>query len=179
MDPIAEGRAAVEQHGGGFAGKLNAYECDGDLRGQVGCRSYIVTIDRDTGVTPFMLKCGNCGAYAHSKFYRVSSRLQPTHEWYRPDSMVGIDPAYAEHISKGGLILRPLGDRPDCWLDPSPNEQINAEAARAMQSRDMALASKMLDAIGILTEKKTQEALAVDLTKSRQQRRFEARKGRR
>jgi len=90
-DILAEGRALAENYnseaGGGFVneGRKNAYECDS-------CRAYIVTIDRHPGVTPFGVKCGHCGALeGRSKGYRVSQHLEPTHEWYRPETLVGID----------------------------------------------------------------------------------------
>lgn len=105
-DILTEGRALAESYnreGNGFAntGKKNAYECEK-------CHAYIVTIDRAPGVAPFMTKCGNCGGMAQSKCYRVADRLEPTHEWYRPDSLDGIAAGYHEHLSRGGLILRSI-----------------------------------------------------------------------
>lgn len=60
------------------------------------------------GVTPFMVKCENCGGMASSKFYRVQDYLEPTHEWYRPASLAGVDQRYYDHLERGGLILRPI-----------------------------------------------------------------------
>lgn len=116
-DAIEQGRALAEKQfeGGGFKGKKNAYECDGH-HGKAGCGSYIVTVDVHPGVTPFMTVCGNCGGYAHSKFYRVSDSLVPTHQWYRPDSLEGIHQMNHDHISKGGLLLRPVAGGADKWL---------------------------------------------------------------
>lgn len=124
-DILAEGRTRAEAYnidGEGFKniGRKNAYECDSDSAiGKVaGCGSYIVTVDRDPGVTPFMLKCGNCGQFAHSKFYRVQDWLEPTHEWYRPDTLEGVPKGSHHHLSKGGLILRPVAGGADKWLRP-------------------------------------------------------------
>lgn len=124
MGIIEQGRAAAEafngESGSGFknTGKLNAYECDGEsFKGTKGCGSYIVTIDRHPGVTPFMLKCGNCGGFAHSKMYRVQPGLTPTHEWYRPDTIKDVPKSAYDHVAKGGLVLRPIGE--DRWLHPA------------------------------------------------------------
>ena len=109
---LVRGRQIAEQYnrdGEGFknVGRKNAYECES-------CGSYIVTIDRDPGVTPFMVKCENCGAMAKSKFYRVREYLDPTHEWYRPDSLAGIDTRYYDHLERGGLILRAIDGKGWC-----------------------------------------------------------------
>jgi hypothetical protein len=102
---------------------LNAYECDGerayaDIPAKPGCGAYIVTIDRHPGVTPFMVKCGHCGQMAESKRYNIQSYLNPTHEWYRPETLDGIEPVYFDHLSRGGLILRAIPGKPDCWTVP-------------------------------------------------------------
>ena len=128
-DILQEGREIAERfhsnEGGGFVNehRLNAYECDGemayaDLPAKPGCGAFIVTIDRHPGVTPFMIKCGHCGQRAHSKGYKVQPYLNPTHEWYRPDTLEGVDPAYFDHLSRGGLILRAIPGKPDRWSIP-------------------------------------------------------------
>ena len=127
-DIIEQGRAAAEAYNGsgkGFHNKnrINAYVCDGGrarvLPGlpQPGCGYFIITIDRDFGVTPFMVGCGNCGGMAYSKMYRVAVDIAPTHEWYRPNSLDGIDEGTHEHIRGGGLLLRPIEGR-GAWLRP-------------------------------------------------------------
>lgn len=115
---IAEIRAMAAAFHDGAAGfdnttRLNAYECDGEKSfsgnpDKPGCGAYIVTVDREPGVTPFMVKCELCGQMAHSKFYRVQASLVPTHEWYRPDSLTGLNPYELEHVEKGGLLLRSI-----------------------------------------------------------------------
>ena len=161
---LVRGRQIAEQHnrdGEGFknVGRKNAYECES-------CGSYIVTIDRDPGVTPFMVKCENCGAMAKSKFYRVQEYLSPTHEWYRPDSLAGIGTGYYDHLERGGLILRAIDGKGWCRPEElkerpkSPSEEM-AELKRAFED-----AEKM--------ERKFKLAEAAIL--SRQQRRHKARK---
>ena len=111
MESVIEtGRRIAEsfnRKGEGFdnTGKKNAYVCRD-------CGAGIVTIDRHPGVTPFLTKCGNCSGLAQSKMYRVSDRLTPTHEWYRPERLEDVPPGSADHISRGGLILREIdGER--------------------------------------------------------------------
>jgi hypothetical protein len=94
-----------------WGGKLNIYVCDE-------CRSHIVTRDVDQGVTPFMLpsyvycpkKCGGRDrrVVMTSSFYRVwNQSMRADYEWYRPAPGEKYDPAYREHVEKGGLIIRP------------------------------------------------------------------------
>jgi hypothetical protein len=97
------------------AGKINAYTCDE-------CARKTFTIDRDDGVTPFMIRCVHCGARAMSAFYRVAQTYKPSHEWYRPnDTEITAMAAYPElastvqHIKDGGLVLRQIGG--PLWLD--------------------------------------------------------------
>jgi NAD-dependent SIR2 family protein deacetylase len=102
-----------------WGGKLNIYTCDR-------CRAHIVTRDVDEGVTPFMLPSGKycpnrCGAEPRewvnmtSSFYRVwDQRMREDFQWYRPKVGESYDPAYRDHVEKGGLILRPA---------PSPGDQ--------------------------------------------------------
>lgn len=114
----AEKAAAFNNGKDGFAnsGKLNGYICEADPSHR------IVTIDREPGVTPFTIQCVACealnrlplkrGLYRHaamtSCFYRVPQDLEPTHEWYRPDSLDGLAPGIVDHLLKGGLTLRKI-----------------------------------------------------------------------
>lgn len=119
MSPTIEHiRAKAAEHYNGADGfdnaaRKNAYECED-------CGSYIVTVDREPGVTPFMVGCGNCGAMAKSKFYRVQAYLEPTHEWYRPETLAGLKGGVREHVENGGLLLRQIGggDQKVGWLKP-------------------------------------------------------------
>lgn len=114
LPTIAEIRErAANWHDGkqGFAnsGKKNAYVCDATSAfSKGGCGAYIVTVDLEPGVTPFGTKCGNCGEIGTSKGYHVQPDLEPTHEWYRPDSLEGLTDWQLDHVCKGGLLMRPV-----------------------------------------------------------------------
>jgi hypothetical protein len=94
-------------------GKKNIYTC-----GE--CAGVIVTVDRDEGVTPFMLGCRateGCGKMMQSSFYMVNQDLEPTHEWFRPEDLEAylveeVDErdrvAMRDHIEQGGLVLRKI-----------------------------------------------------------------------
>jgi hypothetical protein len=131
-------RAKAAEHFNGKDGfanaeRLNAYECDGEksfregVPDKDGCGHYIVTIDREPGVTPFIVRCGNCGMSARSKGYKVASYLTPTHEWYRPDCLRELTEWELEHVKKGGLLLRPIDDAK--WLAPGQHQQDQLLAA--------------------------------------------------
>jgi len=99
----------------------NVYRCE------YGCNT--VTVDVDRGVTPFMIKCksvsrpgrplmpsltgpdGECVGTAHSSFYPGAPRPPhlpaPTHEWFRPSELAGLSDDDADHVRRGGLLLRP------------------------------------------------------------------------
>jgi PHP family Zn ribbon phosphoesterase len=82
-------------------GHLNVYTCKS-------CAKQLVTTDLDEGTTPFITRCRACGGEAVSGMYRVSSGFtaEPTHGWYRPESLDGLDAGSAQHVRSGGLILR-------------------------------------------------------------------------
>lgn len=181
-DILAEGRTKAEAYnrdGDGFQnlGRKNAYVCDGGYDpppGKEGCGSFIVTVDRDYGVTPFSLQCGNCGAFAYSKMYRIAEWLEPTHEWYRPESLDGVDPAYHQHLSNGGIILRPINGGEDRWLTP------HVAARKANEAKVAELHAKLKAAereAKIEAPQHFAVAKKVAWRMSRQERRFRARKG--
>lgn len=138
MSDILElGRKKAEEYfgegGEGFQnlGRRNAYECKNPA-----CRRYIITIDRAPGVTPFIVRCRKCNNEAYSKMYRVQEHLTPTHEWYRPETLDGIDKALHDHISKGGLILRAIPGEPDEWISPfDVHRKHSADQAALLQKR--------------------------------------------
>jgi len=90
---------------------INAYLCPE-------CGVGIVTIDRDEGVTPFLLRCRGhgseptdetCKGISQSCFYRPPRDApEPTWEWYRPseEEARAAGRAMYEHHAKGGLFLR-------------------------------------------------------------------------
>lgn len=78
------------------------------------CGGHIVTVDRDDGVTPFMLNCRameGCKGTMESSFYRVfDQKMAASYEWYRPDEteFAVLKDITQEHVRKGGLLLRPV-----------------------------------------------------------------------
>lgn len=88
-------------------GKKNIYVCEN-------CKWKFVTVDRDAGTTPFLTTCRSpkgCKGVAQSEFYRVDQGLTPAFEWYKPgaDEFAKIESfSVREHVSKGGLLLRPI-----------------------------------------------------------------------
>lgn len=86
-----------------FKGKKNIYVCDR-------CAGHIVSVDLDAGVTPFLIKCEaviGCPGMMQSSMYRVfDQRMRASHEWYRPTLVTRLEPWEAEHVRKGGLLLR-------------------------------------------------------------------------
>lgn len=58
--------------------RVNCYTCRK-------CKHITKTIDRDTGVTPFVVNCERCNGEAQSSFYiDIAPNQDPTFEWYRP-----------------------------------------------------------------------------------------------
>lgn len=89
-------------------GKINTYTCP---KGHV-----TVTIDRDEGTTPMMLRCRqkdgdgkhDCTEMASSAWYRCNQLLEPEYEWFKPDSLKGYSGAMKEHLKMGGLEIRKI-----------------------------------------------------------------------
>jgi transcription elongation factor Elf1 len=88
-----------------MSNRTNCYVCNH-------CHNVMKTIDVDRGVTPFMIRCHNCGEMAYSQFYKniAPSRL-PTMEWYRPslnDLLKNKHKYDIGHVLNGGLELRKI-----------------------------------------------------------------------
>lgn len=103
------------------------------------------------------VRCGHCGGTATSRMYKVVAGLEPTHEWFRPGSAAELPEGYslndvADHLSNGGLLLRPIGE--DKWIEPTP-------ATRAFVEREATMFQQLQQG-----------------PPSRQRRRHEERKGR-
>jgi hypothetical protein len=87
--------------------RLNRYRCEK-------CHKSIVTVDRDEGVTPFMLNCRRtpgCSGQMTSRFYQVESVWgPPTFEWRKPTKKEykRMSPAMKQHIDQGGLDIYPI-----------------------------------------------------------------------
>lgn len=98
--------AAVKAAPEGFKGKKNIYVCDK-------CKGHVVTIDKDEGVTPFMIECKAtifCDGMMQSSFYRVfDQNMRADWEWYRPTAPEIVKPHLQHHVDQGGLLLRKAG----------------------------------------------------------------------
>lgn len=82
--------------------ELNAYTCER-------CGGTIVTINRQPGTTPMMIRCraeGACGGNMHSRWYRDVTGT-PTFEWRRPTpgEYRKLSPAMRAHVDRGGLCI--------------------------------------------------------------------------
>lgn len=105
-------------------GEKNAYFCDD-------CHGYIVTVDRDEGVTPMFLACrvkgeptdpeNDCEGTSRSMMYPGEPwpeedglghpiPTEPTWEWYTPEAeeILTLDVESVDHVRKGGLLLRQI-----------------------------------------------------------------------
>jgi len=85
-------------------GEKNIYQC-------TDCCGVVVTIDRDEGVTPFMIDCKatkGCTGIMESHFYRCDQMYRAEFEWYRPGRLerLFLNRQTKEHFKMGGLILR-------------------------------------------------------------------------
>ena len=108
LDAVIDGYKAEGQTG--QLDKLNIWDC------QL-CGLPHICVDRDIGVTPFILRCRltpGCKGMAESRFYRLpaDNLLKPQFEWYRPkpgESFPNMnDAGMIQHIQKGGLMLREI-----------------------------------------------------------------------
>jgi len=83
--------------------RTNCYQC-------FACGHRIITIDKDVGVTPFMVACEKegCKDNMRSNFYSIPPDAVPTHEWYKPDEneFNGLNEWNKDHVRNGGLLLR-------------------------------------------------------------------------
>lgn len=83
---------------------INVYVCQK-------CRQGVVTIDRDEGATPFLIRCVSskgCDGMAQSELYSVPQDLVPTYEWRKPTSTEykKLDKVTRkDHVDRGGLLL--------------------------------------------------------------------------
>ncbi len=99
-----EAAAWLQKDDAAWTGRLNIYTCRT-------CRGHVVTRDRDPGVTPFMMACRattGCKGHMESSMYRVFDQdMQEQFEWYRPPAVQVLSDWEADHVRKGGLLLRP------------------------------------------------------------------------
>lgn len=85
--------------------RLNRYTCQS-------CGGSIITVDRDEGVTPFMLLCRakpGCKGHMYSSFYK-NVQGTPTYEWRKPTlaEFQKYPRAMQEHCKQGGLDIHPI-----------------------------------------------------------------------
>jgi len=86
--------------------RVNSYYCPM-------CQRSTVTVDRDTGVTAFTIRCRatpDCRGLATSRFYLDDVTGPPTHEWYSPtqEERQLLDEEMQAHVRRGGLVLREI-----------------------------------------------------------------------
>lgn len=83
---------------------INVYQCEK-------CGGETVTVDREEGVTPFMIRCradAKRGGMMSSTFYMAPQDLAPTYEWRKPTpaEYKKLDKATRkDHVDRGGLLL--------------------------------------------------------------------------
>lgn len=86
--------------------RLNRYTCQN-------CGAQFITVDRDEGVTPFMVGClgeGGCGlGMAQSSSYSGVTGV-PTFEWRKatPDEYALASDHMRDHFDQGGLDIHPI-----------------------------------------------------------------------
>ena len=66
-----------------MVGRVNTYTCQK-------CGKKFTTVDKDKGVTPFIIKCRDdeCDGSATSAFYMSDQSLTPEYEFYKPNDDV-------------------------------------------------------------------------------------------
>ncbi len=95
----------IDAMGCGSKGKKNIYTCKV-------CRDHVVTVDKDSGVTPFTIGCQRtigCAGYMTSSMYRVFDQsMKAAYVWYRPTEpeIAALGEGTQHHVRQGGLIMR-------------------------------------------------------------------------
>ena len=81
-------------------GRTNIYVCPF-------CAAHTVTVDLESGVTPYVISCEQCKAPATSTFYRLPTTETATLAWRKPtaEELAFVSPATREHARRGGLLL--------------------------------------------------------------------------
>lgn len=88
--------------------RVNCYRCS--------CGHITKTKDVDAGVTPFIIRCEECGSEAQSSFFKdIAPNQEPTLEWYRPSIEEVLkfrnNEEMLDHILKGGLAKRNINSK--------------------------------------------------------------------
>ena len=87
-------------------GEYNGYTCEK-------CGFITVTLYKDKGVTPFIIKCPKCGGTA---VHKITTRIAPPYvpdtysevkNWVRPtiEQLLKMPPATIDHVLNGGLVF--------------------------------------------------------------------------
>lgn len=104
MEPIPQLAKPVGE-AESMRGRKNIYVCDK-------CFGHVVTVDVDDGTTPFGMNCRAtfaCTGAMRSSMYRVFDQtMAAAFEWYRPTALQRLSPGEAEHVARGGLLIRPV-----------------------------------------------------------------------
>ena len=84
--------------------RKNSYTC-------TNCNYETISIDLDSGTTPFIIECSKCKQQSYSSFYDTSNKdKEPEIEWYRPTLKKTLkfrkQESLLEHILQGGLLMR-------------------------------------------------------------------------
>jgi hypothetical protein len=86
-------------------GKVNVFVCNK-------CSAYQATVNMNTGTTPFIITCTECGGRSESMFYRLSGfgSIVVKHIWYRPlvKDFDKLGKSAQIHVLRGGLLLGSL-----------------------------------------------------------------------
>lgn len=88
--------------------KINYYTCEK-------CGKIIKTIDKEPGVTPFLISCDSCEGMAQSSFYsEIAPDKEIDYEWFRPSLqyLSKCTEGEIEHVLNGGLLKRPYDNDP-------------------------------------------------------------------
>lgn len=93
--------------------KLNVYDGRGnyDLYECEDCHHHVITTYAEKGVTPFVIKCPECGAaMMHTKTYGNVAQGTKVLKWLRPtySQYLHLSPFTRQHIEQGGLILETM-----------------------------------------------------------------------
>lgn len=118
--PRDRDRLVLAPHVQAYVDQLDSHD-DGQRRNSYSCTTCggtFVTVDIDPGVTPMYMRCyatDGCNGNAQSAGYRFAPAVDPTLEWYRPETTKGESPAMVDHLRQGGLAHRPAATAPD-WV---------------------------------------------------------------
>ena len=72
------------------------------------CNHKQVTTYGDKGVTPFTMRCPNCGGMmVHTSTVESIEKSTPFKKWVRPtlDQFLKLSPGCQDHVLNGGLLL--------------------------------------------------------------------------